>query len=704
LRHLAFRLDDNQQAMAWQSVALALVDRLNPNDRERMLTWPWPPQLRNHPAWTRAALGAIASPELIDRFHRREDDLLGELVDQPAALADVPFDTVMAVADARLPIGAWRALEPVELLQTAGRWADAHTLAGRILAAAPAGREGDSHRDIAGFVELAARLAGLVTAGADPNVSGITAAARDVQARASDLAATWRLTDDDRDRRARQFLASVTAPADAVRALLDSTSDPAATADALDAVARSLQDAAGHRGAPTAQRTYVAAAWQIAAHLYRYDAAVRHADPHSSRFLQAAHRGAQVLRDQIGAMPLVPVPQALIRFCTAVENLSSPGDLAEATAHLVHVAAPIRLLLLPPGTSPVPVATPTETTAEPPYAVCVAGLRGTPITDVLVVRPSEIYHIDMTVRLSAWPDWADTCRVEPVTTLPRSVLSLPVYVFYRLDGPADDAGVLLTGTQPLHCAVEQPIQSPAIDCPLVVEFASRERKETITVAGYRRLRVRPFDPSSDRLTEHEQTDARLLAMYDALTGPDFDTEDVRAFCRLFGACVRAAQSIMFDKVFRRGTRVSEATFHDELESRLRADPELGGRLTRRDAVAGGFDDLLHDDVIAELKVVSNKAVTVADCAKYLGQPTQYGVGRGSQLSVLVVLDHSPKQAPPGVIDNYVDWLKPELHGLDDPKYPSLVGVLIVNTNLPVPSTWSRRSIATVPTVSAHAGD
>jgi hypothetical protein len=75
-----------------------------------------------------------------------------------------------------------------------------------------------------------------------------------------------------------------------------------------------------------------------------------------------------------------------------------------------------------------------------------------------------------------------------------------------------------------------------------------------------------------------------------------------------------------------------------------------------------------------------------------GQPTQYGVGRGSQLSILVVLDHGRKEAPPGVIDNYIDWLRPRLHGLDDPRYPSLVGVLIVNTNLPVPSAWPRRRI------------
>jgi hypothetical protein len=153
---------------------------------------------------------------------------------------------------------------------------------------------------------------------------------------------------------------------------------------------------------------------------------------------------------------------------------------------------------------------------------------------------------------------------------------------------------------------------------------------------------------------------------------------------------------MFTKTFMRGTHVTEQMFHDEMERLLRDDPELDGRLTRRDAVAGGFDDLLHDDVIAELKVEKKTAVTVDESAKYLGQPTQYGVGRGSQLSVLVILDNTRKASPPGVVENYMGWLKPKLHGLDDPKYPSLVGVLIVNGNLPVPSTWSRRAIEVVP--------
>ena len=167
----------------------------------------------------------------------------------------------------------------------------------------------------------------------------------------------------------------------------------------------------------------------------------------------------------------------------------------------------------------------------------------------------------------------------------------------------------------------------------------------VEVAGYQRLRLRPFDPSRDTLTEHEQTDARLLAMFGILDAPEFDTEDARAFCRFIGACVRAAQVIMFETTFMQGSRVSEAEFHNELERLLRADPELEGRLTRRDAVAGGFDDLLHDDIIAELKVSRGAPATVDHSTRYLGQPTQYGVGRGSQLSVLVVFDHGRKEAP-----------------------------------------------------------
>ena len=42
--------------------------------------------------------------------------------------------------------------------------------------------------------------------------------------------------------------------------------------------------------------------------------------------------------------------------------------------------------------------------------------------------------------------------------------------------------------------------------------------------------------------------------------------------------------------------------------------------------------LLHDDVIAELKVERSTPATVDHSARYIGQPTQSRFVRGSQLS------------------------------------------------------------------------
>ena len=79
----------------------------------------------------------------------------------------------------------------------------------------------------------------------------------------------------------------------------------------------------------------------------------------------------------------------------------------------------------------------------------------------------------------------------------------------------------------------------------------------------------------------------------------------------------------------------------------------------------------------------------------MGQPTQYAVGEGARLSILAVLDMSRKTSPVGVAENYMFTLQPALHGLDNPEAPSLVAVIVINGNSPVPSTWSRRKTATV---------
>jgi hypothetical protein len=693
LRDLAQELDDPATVTGWFSIALAYTGKCRPYDRQRLLTAWWPDELRTHPAWIRTALATAAAPELADYYNQRHEPLLQEFMDRPHLLTGVPFSAIEPLSTVHGTAHTWRALEPVELLQSAARWADAVTMARSVESSQPAGEEGAPGRRLAGMIargaELAQALAERQLAAAD--LAALTGA---VTSAAADLETSF--ADGVQDGQLRSTLDSLLASAAVPTVLLAAAvPDPASAAGELDRAAHLLLGTPSAH-APGAQRAWVARAWQIAALLLRYDAAVRAVSDEAPSLLQAARRQAQVLHTEVSAAESGTAPADLGAFLAEVEEAGDPAMAQAAWQRLARTPAPVSLIgtsLLPEWFTP---KRPAPTPEEPPRAVCVATLRGVPVTDILVVRPRELYHLGMTVRLVAVPEWAQRCVVEPVTMLGRDALALPRYEFSLSNGTADEFGITLTGESPLHCGVEQPILAPALDCPIQVRLTGDGRDQVIEVAGCQRLRLRPFDPSRDTLTEHEQTDARLLAMFGALDAPEFDTEDTRAFCRFFAACVRVAQVIMFQKAFMRGSRISEAEFHNELERLLRTDPELEGRLTRRDAVAGGFDDLLHDDVIAELKVSRGAPATVDHCTRYLGQPTQYGVGRGSQLSILVVFDHGRKEAPPGVIDNYIDWLRPHLHGLDHPRYPSLVGVLIVNTNLPVPSAWSRRHIEVQP--------
>jgi hypothetical protein len=689
LRSLAHHLDDERQVTAWFGVALAFVDRCSPHDQERLLIAWWPEELRRHPAWVRAAIAIAASPELVDYYNQRHEPMLQALLDEPQLLAGIPFHEIEPLSTIHGAAHLWRALEPVELLHAASRWADAATIAREVETRQPPGDEGAPGRRLAAVVARAADL-NQALAGGPPAPADLTGLLAAVTSSVTDLKAS--LPDSIGDGQLRHTIDCITAAATAARVLLEPiVVNPASTAEDLDAAAGLLADVPSAH-ASGGQRQSIARAWQIAATLVRYDVAIRAATPDAMTLLQSARRQANVFAAELATNDSAAVPDGLISVVAEVATIDEPSAAQAVWQRIGCIPVPASLV----GTDLLPrqftMAIGADDPGEPPRAVCVATMRGVPVTDILVLRRDEVYQLGMTVRLVAVPDWAETCTVEPLTMLGREALALPRFDLPLADGVSDESGISLTGDAPLHCAVEQPIRGPALDCPIQVRLVGGGHDEVIEVAGLQRLRVRPFDPSRDALTEHEQTDARLLEMFAALDAPNFDAEDARAFCRLFAACVRAAQTIMFERTFRRGSRVSEGEFHDELERLLREDSELKGRLSRRDAVAGGFDDLLHDDVIAELKVSRGAPTTVDSAVRYLGQPTQYGVGRGSQLSVLVVFDHGRKEAPPGVIDNYIDWLKPSLHGLTDPRYPSLVGVLIVNTNLPVPSDWSRRRI------------
>jgi hypothetical protein len=118
---------------------------------------------------------------------------------------------------------------------------------------------------------------------------------------------------------------------------------------------------------------------------------------------------------------------------------------------------------------------------------------------------------------------------------------------------------------------------------------------------------------------------------------------------------------------------------------------------RATRAAGGFLDIIHDRINAELKVAKTTGVTVETSHKYLGQAADYAADTGSQLSILVVLDMTKTKNPPGVLENYLGFMTPALAGLDDPRFPSLVEVIIIKGSLS-----PARTLRTAQTVTAES--
>ena len=232
-------------------------------------------------------------------------------MDQPHLLADVPLAEIEPLSAIHGAAHTWRALEPVELLQSAGRRGDAAVLARSIEGSQPPGEEGDPGRRLSRAIARGAELAQALTEG-PPAAADLTARADAVTSAITDLEASF--AEDVQDGLLRSTLDGLLTLATAPALLLAPTvPDPAAVAGELERAAGLLLGTPSAH-ASGAQRASIARAWQVAALLLRYDAAVGAVGSDAPALLQAAKRQSEVLRNGISASEEAPSPLALVPF------------------------------------------------------------------------------------------------------------------------------------------------------------------------------------------------------------------------------------------------------------------------------------------------------------------------------------------------------------------------------------------------------
>jgi len=675
LLSLAHGLPD-QEAEVPALLALSVADKLSAYGlRNLLLSW-WPPRVANSGLFAQRALSVLAAPEFAGSFSERDYRVQAALLGCPYGTGRQSLDRFLAVTDLYLPDRPLPALEMIEVLQRAARWDDAAEAARHISAAIPRDREHQARLDLAAVItEIAAGEAGLRT-GPVPAVPAAPAKSSGVL---------------------DAILARFAAAADARRALHEASRPQppqrlAELAGRLEEAAEAVQPAVS--AAPVLVTEAAWAAWastlRCTAHLLRWDAATQDASGDAGRHLQAARRRAEVALAGLPADSgddLLLQPTAVLT--AQIPAVQEPGDIAGLARRLASVPLPLRVIeeerdwsFRPPG----PADEDGQRTAP---AVGICRLDGVLVTNAHVLRPDEVHDLGLEIRLTEWPDRATALEVTFLSVLSPDQARLPSFAFPRV--PPDDDGICrLSASGSLSVSFTLPAGAPPLAFPIAARFTGPGLDEVLPVAGHSELRLRPFDATTDALTRRPQLDERIVDMYSVLDGMDLDADDVQAFCRLYTAIADKAVDMQYERSYmRKGGGVTERSFHDDLFDRLLADPALEGRVQRGTRAAGGFLDIIHDRINAELKVAKNTGVTVETSHKYLGQAADYAADTGSQLSILVVLDMTKTKNPPGVLENYLGFMKPALAGLDDPKFPSLVGVIIIKGSLLIPSGYSR---------------
>lgn len=703
--------------------ALARIPRLEWYEAEKVVDQPWQADSRVATDLARLWLGLAPQRTYGLRQGDEAEEALNGLLDCGAGLLGLD-DGIVDVGARHSPESHFGSLEYAEVLCRAERRSDALMLLEKALSLIPDQPARNAQRALIGLGVAVARL----NVAVDEGLSAVGTIREAIDRVATAISTCEQQADSAEKEWLAPLTQAVAVRAAVVCALLDSAV-PTVVADALairtdspqpglddpaDTFTRRAQDLRklatalkqGGESTGTATHRGVVVTAQLldaVSHLLDAEASDLNANPDQA----AAHRKATARRAEAVDLSIYREDDPLFTrartlrsiLATATESSVSPdlGTVLSAAGALptplLFIRAPKRLRHVQPW-----IPNPDPEPSSPTVAVALVSIDDTLLTGPAIVDPTLTHTLTLQVQTDPWPDWVDRLDAELVSTLNETELARPALTWTRTQHTAQDPQCF-EGTGSLHVRYLVPTaqQAPPILVRLTWRGSDGDGKpkaQPLDVAGHREFRVRPYDPARDYTTDYEVFDEHLLAVYEKLAAAGFPHGQLQAFARLLNAISRVGLAMTWNRQYRRGQYVSERKFHDDLHAALIADPTLEGRVERGTPLAHGFLDTRHDGITAELKVARDQPVTRESAPKYIGQPTQYAAADGTRLSILVILDMSPKVLPIGTPENFLFVLTPKQHGMTEPHSPSVVVTLVINGNLPVPSSWSRRKTPT----------
>ena len=460
----------------------------------------------------------------------------------------------------------------------------------------------------------------------------------------------------------------------------------AASADQGDSAI--LDDAATHIAQLTGGSVQGHPVWvygqclRALAQAVNWEPAILQADANSGRFRDAARRRATKALAAEGKAGRWPTQ--LKAAVAALANLTDPSQVAHGARLLAQTPLSVSSLEARPtgrfAFEPPPAPRPTD----PPIHILLS-LDGQLIHSPVCVLPNRVYRLNIEARVQNLPDECQGVHVDFLQVLTTSAVEI---------GSVTLKPGSLSGQTLLQVKGDLNPRDPPLD--LVTRAAAllpNDEVRPLSVIGHPRLRISTFDPATAMPRNLPMVARKLQEMAALLDAkiPTLPQQDRDDWFTLAESLLRFADRATQDRQFGGNSRkIPEATFQKELKKHFYADPNIGARLWEATKQAGGITDLGLGEIVLELKVEHDKPVDLAGAVKYVSQAEHYGAAKDRPVSILCVLDDSPKIQPPGVLGNYIDWMFPSSHALTDPRYPAMVTVLIVPIRFPSPSQWSKK--------------
>ena len=340
---------------------------------------------------------------------------------------------------------------------------------------------------------------------------------------------------------------------------------------------------------------------------------------------------------------------------------------------------------------------PYQSVAEKPAAApspmlrVIVFLDHAPVASPQLLKSNVLYPLVFRVRGLAWPGDAIHLRLDLLTTCPPGEFSVSEFA---LDPPHCIENGEYQGELPGYIKFNSGQSSGLDDLVFTVRGAFETSDGDfmeIPVIGHNELRLRvvnedrhPLITGNRRLDRHiEELATKLLSDYPRVH------DELTDLLKMLQALTRLLATYAQEAIYKGRSDVSESEFQATVLRDLRN--VHGQDVQEHPSQAGGIADIRYRGVIVELKVEKENGDRRYISKKYTAQTAQYAGIEARQVSILLVLDLTTKDKPPGDIRNDIILTDVETHGGDDTakKFPSKAFVFVINGNMKNPSNYSR---------------